>query len=288
MPVLEATIKTRHAVVSTMDTRGDGYPVLLLHGSGSSKNVFARQFVSSLAENFRLIAIDLPGHGHSGDARDATAAYTIQGFAECVSDVLDELRLKRLAILGWSLGGHVGIELLSRHPAVSGLMIVGAPPVSPGPLGMLRAFQTNWDLLLASKETFSQRDVLRFNDLCFGGKGTAAQLADIRRADGRVRPIFVRSMMTGQGCDQRKTVEQSQVPIAIVNGDSEPFTRLSYVHALHYSNLWTDRCHIIPNAGHAPFWDQSDHFNSLLRHFVEDTAAFELQQKRAPRLIATA
>lgn len=286
MPFCGSTIETRHAPVSTMDSGGDGYPVLLLHGSGSSKDVFARQFVSSLTAKYRLIAIDLPGHGHAGDAGKASAAYTIQGFAECLSDVIAALQLERLIVMGWSLGGHIGIELLSRHPAVAGLTIVGAPPISPGPLGMLRGFQTNWDLLLASKERFSEQDILRFHELCFGGNGTLEQLADIRRADGRVRPIFVRSMMAGQGCDQRRTVEQSQVPIAVVNGENEPFTRLSYVHALHYSTLWTHRCHVIPDAGHALFWDHPEHFNALLARFVEDASASAVRERGAARLIA--
>jgi len=286
MPTSETIYATSSANVSVMDTGGNGYPVLFLHGSGSSKDIFAKQFVSSLAVNNRLIAVDLPGHGRSDDAKDPATAYTIQGLAETISEVLEALGLREAAVLGWSLGGHIGIELLSSNPVVSGLMIVGAPPVSPGPFGMLRAFQTNWDLLLASKEVFSERDARRFHDLCFGGRGTAEQLANIQRADGRVRPTVVRSMMNGGGCDQRRTVERASVPVAVVNGAGEPFSRLSYVAGLDYGNLWTNHCHVIADAGHAVFWDQPDQFNALLGRFVEDIAAFAIVQKRNERLRA--
>jgi pimeloyl-ACP methyl ester carboxylesterase len=286
MPISTTTCRTRHADVSVLDTGGTGYPVLLLHGSGSSKDVFEHQFSSALGVNSRLIAIDLPGHGKSSDANNPAAAYAIRGFAETVSDVLESLGLKQVAVLGWSLGGHIGIELLSSNPAVTGLMVVGAPPLSPGPLGMLRAFQTNWDLLLASKEVFSEHDAQRFHQLCFDGRGTASQLASIRRADGRVRSTVVRSMMNGQGCDQRRVVEKATVPIAVVNGASDPFTRLSYVASLDYGNLWTGRCHVLADAGHAVFWDQPVHFNALLGRFVDEVAALAVAEKRSARKIA--
>ena len=67
--------------------------------------------------------------------------------------------------MGWSLGGHVGIELMARHPGVTGLMIVGAPPVGRGPVAMLRGFQTNLDLLLAAKEQFTEREAQRFYEI---------------------------------------------------------------------------------------------------------------------------
>ena len=50
-------------------------------------------------------------------------------------------------------------------------------------------------------------------------------------------------------------------------------TRLSYVNALGYNSLWRNHCHIIANAGHAPFWDQPDAFNRLLGEFAADVAS---------------
>jgi len=52
-----------------------------------------------------------------------------------------------------------------------------------------------------------------------------------------------------------------------------PPARLSYVAGLHYRNLWGNVCHIIPDAGHAPFWDQPAQFNELLGAFAADVVA---------------
>src|SRR5690606_7899674 len=128
--------------------------------------------------------------------------YTIPGLADCVSDVLAALRIERLAVFGWSLGGHVVIEMLHRRVGICGLMLTGTPPLPRGPLGMLRGFHANWDVLLASKEHYSQRDIERYALLCYGDDPPPELVEAIRRADGRFRPVLARSMMRGEGADQ--------------------------------------------------------------------------------------
>ena len=273
MPIRHSTISTQTASIRVSESDGTGLPLVLIHGSGASRQVFERQFASSLAERHQLLALDLPGHGESTDAANGSD-YAIPALADSVAEVLALRGISHAAIFGWSLGGHIGIELLSRVPAVAGLMITGTPPVSPGPLGMLRGFQTNWDLLLASKEQFSERDIQRFYELCYGGRGDERFLAAIRRADGRVRPAVSRGLMRGDGADQRWTVEHAVVPVAVVNGATEPFARLSYVASLDYPTLWGGQCHIVPDAGHAPFWDQPEAFNALLGQFAADVEDF--------------
>lgn len=276
-------IITDQATISVEDTGGDGFPVLLLHGAGASKEAFANQFVPAITEHLRLIAMDLPGHGASSDARDPNRGYSLTGYADTVADVLGELGVRRAAIYGWSLGGHIAIELMSRTDLVAGLMLTGAPPVGRGPLAMLRGFHTSWDMLLASKEHFTERDVDRFVSLCFEDSAAPAFRAAIARADGRARPAVQRSMMRGDGADQKLTVEAASIPIAIVNGAREPFARLGYFPTVNYRTLWRDTCFVINGAGHAPFWQRPDAFNPLLRDFVDDVVGHEVArtQRRA-------
>jgi len=261
-------------------TESDGadLPILMLHGTASSRLAFARQFDSPLAEQHRLIALDLPGHGDSSDA-SSPDSYTLTALSEIVAELIARLALRRLMVLGWSLGGHIAMELLG-HPAIAGIVVTGAPPLSRGPLGMLRAFQPSWDMLLASKENFSERDVQRFYALCFARGGTPELMAAVRRADGRLRPALPGSMMRGEMRDERQAVETSPVPVAIVNGDADPFVRLGYLDGLRTGSLWHGAPLVMPDAGHAPFWDQPETFNQLLSNFAED-AAVERRQRRA-------
>ena len=270
MTPVDTIVQTKHARVSVRQSAGSGMPVLMIHGSGSSKDVFARQFAHPMANDFRMIAIDLPGHGESSDAEDPQLAYSLRGFADTVGEVIDQLGLKHVAVFGWSLGGHIAIELMHAHPAVAGLMLTGTPPVSHGMLAMLRGFHTGWDLLLTSKGQFTPRDVERFGRLCYGDAVTPSLLAAIRRADGRVRTTVFKGLMRGEGADQKRTVEEAVVPIAIVNGANEPFARLSYLSSLNYRTLWGDKCHVIEGAAHAPFLTEPEVFNPMLQAFVAD------------------
>jgi len=272
MPIYDIAVKTQSSTIRLSESDGRGMPIVLIHGSGASRAVFGKQFSSPLSRSHRMVALDLPGHGESANARHPAEDYSIPALARTVGEVLAARDIERAVVFGWSLGGHVGIELMATNPTVAGLMVSGAPPIPPGPLGMLRGFKTNIDLLLATKEQFSERDALRFYELCYHGQGDRDFLEAIRRADGRVRTAVSRSLMRGEGVDQKRAVEHAPVPVAMLNGQDETVTRLSYIAALDYNTLWRKASHIIANAGHAPFWDQPDIFNRLLAEFTADVA----------------
>jgi pimeloyl-ACP methyl ester carboxylesterase len=81
----------------------------------------------------RLIAIDLPGHGASARAADPASNYTLPGYADVLLELSERLGAEQSVFVGWSLGGHVILEAAPRLLAASGLLIIGAPPVSCPP-----------------------------------------------------------------------------------------------------------------------------------------------------------
>jgi pimeloyl-ACP methyl ester carboxylesterase len=275
MRLTQRTVSTADADIRVTESDGKGMPLLLLHGAGADHRVFDHQFESHLAERHRLIAIDLPGHGESTDAFDPVVGYSLPGYSRIVAKTMRSLGVDRAVVFGWSLGGHIAIQLMHDRPEfVAGLMLTGAPPVSRGPIGMLRGFHASWDMLLASKEVFSPRDVERYAALCYGDNVTPAMVDAIRRADGRSRVFLSRSMMRGEGGDQRMIVEQATVPVALVNGEHDPMVRLSYMASLNYGTLWDGHTVVLEGAGHAAFRDAPNRFNALLLRFAADCEAW--------------
>ena len=272
-----SSVTTSAGALRLTQSDGPGMPILMLHGTGSCRAVFGRQLESRLARQHRLIAVDLPGHGESGNASDVLT-YSLRGLAGVMKEIVERLELDRFAILGWSLGGHVAMEMIG-HPRLAGLMVCGAPPVARGPLALLRAFRPSWDAPLASKEIYSDRDVARMFSLLYARGATPELLAAVRRADGRARAAAVRSMMQGECSDQRRAVLTSAAPVALVNGRDEPFVRLSYLDSLAGPTLWHGVPLVIEEAGHACFWDQPEAFNELLAAFASDASTVRLPMR---------
>jgi pimeloyl-ACP methyl ester carboxylesterase len=269
MALLNSFIRTPQAKIAVLETASAGLPVLLLHGNSSCKEAFLKQMENPLFSRYRLIAIDLPGHGESSDATDPSI-YSIPGYADVAAQILQVLGINNAAVLGWSLGGHIGLEMLAREEVVRALMIIGAPPFARGPLGLMRAFHTHVGLLLAGKARLSNKEALRFAEVCWGTQSQSLFVDMIERTDVRARPQLFRSMMRAAGHDQRYVVEHSSAPIAVVNGSNEPFGRADYVKSLAYRNLWEGRCHVLHGAGHAPFAEMADEFNAIFGRFLAD------------------
>jgi 3-oxoadipate enol-lactonase len=92
--------------------RGCGEPLVLIHGLGSSGADWALQ-VPSLEGRCRLIVPDLPGSGHSEPLRDG---YSVEGMARALWGLCDHLGVDRVHIVGFSLGGAVGLEMALQRP----------------------------------------------------------------------------------------------------------------------------------------------------------------------------
>lgn len=279
------TIRALDIDLSVRQSAGKGLPIVLVHGSGASKAVFDRQFSSPLSDLFRLVAIDLPGHGASDNSPDASH-YTLGGLARSVGAVIDELALDRAMVFGWSLGGHVAIELAQSHPAIAGLMISGAPPFGKGPISLLRAFQIHRDMLLAGKETFTPADCERWLRMCYGDAPHAGAMGDLRRTDERLRPIIAQSLRKPEGADQKTIIEQLSVPVSFVNGVRDPIVRLSFFESFEIPTLW-ETPHVIAEAGHAAFREAPETFNALLLRFAMDVTIASLRQDGTERQSAS-
>jgi pimeloyl-ACP methyl ester carboxylesterase len=105
-------VHTRRHRLSVLEA-GTGAPLIALHGLGGSKASFLPT-VAALNDDFRVIAVDLPGFGDSD--KPVGAAYDARFFADAIIGLLDALDLERASFAGNSLGGRIALEIGLRHP----------------------------------------------------------------------------------------------------------------------------------------------------------------------------
>ncbi|WP_052214605.1 alpha/beta fold hydrolase [Belnapia sp. F-4-1] len=259
-------VSTSHAKLAVTNSGGSGTPLLLIHGNSSCRQVFARQMRSDFAARCRLITFDLPGHGQSEDAHDPARTYSLPGLADCTVELLERLGVSSAVVLGWSLGGHVAIEMLSRFKGMKSLILTGTPPIRRG--GFVEGFVSSPADGLAARRHLSEAEVDTFARAMFGEPVEPFLQGAIGRSDGRCRQGLFEASRAGLGVDQRLAVEGSALPVAVINGAADPLIRLDYLDDVAYRNLWEERCHRLDGAGHAPFWHAADAFNALVGRFL--------------------
>jgi pimeloyl-ACP methyl ester carboxylesterase len=149
--------------------QGQGYPILCLHGHpGSSRTMSV--FTDVLAQTYQTITPDLRGYGQS----PARGKFQMKDHLEDLQQLLDEYQIKQCLLLGWSLGGILGLELALQDPTrFSGLIMVASaayplsnhPRVSPldllytGIAGMINYFKPGWQWNI---NTLSKRSLFRY------------------------------------------------------------------------------------------------------------------------------
>jgi 2-succinyl-6-hydroxy-2,4-cyclohexadiene-1-carboxylate synthase len=106
---------------------GHGPPLLLLHGfTGSSESWGA--VLPALAERFRVLALDLPGHGQT-DAPPDPARYAMEAVAADIAALLPALDVSRVHLLGYSMGGRLALYFARHYPGlITSLTLESASP----------------------------------------------------------------------------------------------------------------------------------------------------------------
>jgi len=94
--------------------QGKGNVLVLLHGYTESSEIWT-DFALELSKEFRVITIDLPGHGRSGMVAEV---HTMELMAEVVKTVLTQLNVNRCAIVGHSMGGYVTLAFVRKYASM--------------------------------------------------------------------------------------------------------------------------------------------------------------------------
>jgi pimeloyl-[acyl-carrier protein] methyl ester esterase len=107
-----------------LETFGKGKPIVLVHGWAMHTGIW-REFAKQLALNYRVICVDLPGHGRS----EAIDPFTLERISDELVNAVPE---RNCCWLGWSLGATIVLDIAARYPErVSSLILLAGNPSFP-------------------------------------------------------------------------------------------------------------------------------------------------------------
>jgi pimeloyl-ACP methyl ester carboxylesterase len=221
--------------------------------------------------NFSVVVPDLPGHGGSSDSRTPSRTYSFPGYAAVLIELMARLGYASYHVVGWSLGGHIGLEMWATCRSVRSLTISGTPPIELNPSGVDAGFHWTSTTAMAGKKMLTPQQIRRYTEAMMG-RGLSPDEHLVRmasRTDGNARLWMVRNGMAGVGIDQTHAVRTVDRPIAILQGRADPFVRVAYLAELRYANIWRDGP-ILLDAGHAPHWEKPAIFNRQMIHFLRE------------------
>ena len=114
------------------EIHGDGYPVILVHGWGCTKDEWFVH-IDALAKLFKLITFDNRGAGKSDKPN---TPYTMDMYADDINGLLEFLKIEKAHVIGLSLGGMIVQNFILKYPErVNKLVLINTWPGFPDPKG---------------------------------------------------------------------------------------------------------------------------------------------------------
>lgn len=259
--------------IASWDIGSGDTTLLFLHGNSLSKDVFVKQLSDPIFSHYRLIAIDFLGHGHSSDSRQPEKDYNLPAMADSIRQVLQHKNISSPIVFGWSLGGHVALEMAGQNIPMKGIALTGTPPAGPGSESMQAAYSSEPHAALIGQLELNDEQIQLFISHALGSKESIPEhiYTTIKRADGLLRENILHHWLQSiGGFNQPKIVAKWAGPIAVIQGENESFFSNDYLNTLSWNNLWQNKVQLVSNAGHAPFWERPKKFNDLLLRFITD------------------
>ena len=237
-------------------------PVLLLGPSLGTSTILWETTVPLLADRFRLVAWDLPGHGASAPA---TEPFTVAELADAVAQAAEGLGESSVLYAGVSLGGAVGLELCLRHPTLvkaaaiiaSGAQI-GDPQAWHDRAAQVRAQSTSSLISGSAQRWFAPESMSREPDL------TGRLLHALQNADDE---SYARCCEALADFDVRPRLGEIDTPLLAVWGEHDAVAPEQ--KALEMADgVVSGRAVRVPEAAHLPPAEQPAAVAAVLRdHF---------------------
>ena len=247
-----------------------GRAILFLHGVSQCWLQWSRQLDSRLEADYRLVAMDMRGHGLSDKPAEGYSEAKL--WADDIHAVIQVLKLDRPVLSGWSYGALVFLDYVRHYgeERIGGLHFVGGVSKLGGEDAMsvlTPEFIGIFGDFLATDAEASVRGSRNLLRLCYRQAASASEQYLMLGYNMAVPPR-IRQALFSRSFSNDDLLPKIRKPVLITHGAADAIVKLSAVEK-HKALMSHAQVHVMANVGHAAFWDDAAAFNERLHAFCQ-------------------
>lgn len=258
-----STVAAADGVPIHYSVQGKGEPALVfIHCWSCDRKLWENQ-VPVFAKQYRVVAIDLPGHGESGLGRNN---WSVESFADDVNRVITKLNLKRVVLIGSSMGGPIAVEATQRMPD----RVVAIVPVDTLQNVEYKVPPEQFaEVMKQLRSDYKGAATGLLNQFFFSANTPiAVKNRIISEVTSRPPELSIRILEGIFAYDPIPALGKIKVPIRAINSDLNPTNlEINRKYAPQFDAA------IIKGTGHYPMLEDPERFNALLANALRDLQA---------------
>jgi len=261
----KATVRAEDGLNIVYEVRGKGDTALIFLHGWCGDRVWWKNQADAFAADYRVVTLDQAGHGESGKDRKK---WSVDGLADDVQSIVKELGLKRVILVGHSMGGPVALAAAKRLPGTV-VAVIG--------VDTLHNAEFKWPEEQSKK--FLEGFEADFKGTMHAGlKGMLPEKADpelvkwiTTRAVAQDPKMALGYMQDMSRIDPKTLLKEAKVPVRCIN--SGPGTQFAIPTATDVNKKYADfKAVIIEGVGHFPMLEKPTEFNEKLREVLKEFA----------------
>lgn len=255
----DAVVPATDGVPIHYSVQGKGDPALVFIHCGSCNRHLWDDQVTAFAKTHRVVTIDLPGHGESGQGRKD---WSIESYGDDVKTVVTKLNLKRVVLIGSSMGGPVAVEATRRMPE----SVVAIVPVDTLQNVEYKLPPEQVEAVLQQLRADYKGAMTAFlNQLLFSpSTPVAVKNRIISEITSRPSELGIAIFKGIIAYDSARALKEVKVPIRAINSDLNPTNlEVNRKYAPQFDVV------VIKGTGHYPMLEDPARFNELLSEVLK-------------------
>lgn len=261
--------------IAYMDEGQGAKTILFLHGLGHSALGWVKN-IKELKNNFRCIAIDLPGNGLSSFSNQYP--YSIHFFARCIHDFIEEMELDNVYLVGHSMGGQIALMYAHLFPESAKGLILCAPAglevFNSWEKTMYKSTMQMIDLINTEEQSLKQAIQNSFYKMPKDVLELTNGFIDLMHFQDKAQyKYMLESCMKGMLNEPvAKYFSKIKVPVFVIFGEHDNLIPNKFIHPTTVKYFATKAIQdfpnaelfILPNCGHFLQWEKPEELNAII------------------------